>query len=220
MKEQGKFKLDDNSGKKVRDRYERLQKDFDENHSKESRMSGVGGEVGLVEELLSKMREDREGERQRLCEKKERIKERDNRKRKAGKYLIAHAKNFNGVDGEDVGSDGESDHIEEEYRRTQKKRRNVSHEQNVDGEIDRLSASLNKMDEKRIAVENNRLRMDEKRMEMEKIEREKDGQLRRDEMENERTIRREERESNSKLELENFSMMLQAASEFIRALKR
>ena len=75
MKEQGKFKLDDISGKKVRDRYERLQKDFDENDSKESRMSGVGGEVGLVEELLSKMREDREGERQRLCEKKERIKE-------------------------------------------------------------------------------------------------------------------------------------------------
>ena len=96
-----------------------------------------------------------------------------------------------------MGSDGESDHIEEEYRRTQKKRRNVSHEQNVDGEIDRLSASLNEMDEKRIAVENDRLRMDEKRMEMEKIEREKDRQLRRDEMENERTIRREERESNS-----------------------
>ena len=115
----------------------------------------------------------------------------------------------------DVGSDGESDHIEEEYRRTQKKRRNVSHEQNVDGEIDRLSASLNEMDEKRIAVENDRLRMDEKMMEMEKVEREKDRQLRRDETENERTIRREERESNSKLELEKFSMMLQKASEFI-----
>ena len=68
--------------------------------------------------------------------------------------------------------------------------------------------------------QNDRLRMDEKRMEMERIEREKDRQLRRDEMENERTIRIEERKSNSKLELENFSMMLQITSEFIRALKK
>lgn len=100
-------------GKSVRDRYERLQKAFNKRDREDAAMSGIGGKVGEVDELLGQMREAREEQNAQRNAKRAVIKEREQKKLAAEAPVVAkatmHGTNGNRGDAEISDGEGRSD---------------------------------------------------------------------------------------------------------------
>lgn len=75
----GLFEEADFTRKKIRDRYERLHKDYDTKDRKERAMSKLGGKVGELDELLAHMKDERDELRRVQQEERVKLKEQENR---------------------------------------------------------------------------------------------------------------------------------------------
>lgn len=184
--------------KSVQDRYKRIQARFDERERVESLMSGVGGELGEIEELLSSMKEARQDLLNCKSASRRAAQEREAEKERLGSIVREKAMNrawpsrsgseedFEGIEGETL----DSDHTPK--KRLGKRKLNDTMVDPFQDDIAAFTAALQKGEEARLALE-------ERRMASAVEEREKD-----------RKERREEREAASKLELQKFKLMMDA----------
>eukprot|EP00171_Calliarthron_tuberculosum_P010279 IDg10279t1 len=163
----------------------------------ESRMSGVGGDVGEAEELLSVMREARADFEQR----------KDAKRKKA---CCAAARDWKGAvvleDGdadarpsveEDSGAGSAAGSAAGSVPGSSRKKRKVAEVYAIENETEAFTAALERGDAKKNAIDAQRLALERERFEAEKLERERD-----------REERVKEREAAQKLELDKFRIMM------------
>lgn len=209
--------------KSVQDRYKRLQKRFDRNDRIEAAMSGVGGEFGELEELLSSMKETREDLTRERESKRQKVMEREAEKERLGSELRCVAINRrvgNSGAGEvlhvgvEVPVTGEGSEVEDANQTPRMKKRKLRDPFKDD--MERFAALLSDGDKMRIEVDKERIGLERERLEMEKKER--------DEMRRERELEREERRSDmkesSRLELEKFKLMMGVFRDAVGGAKR
>jgi len=156
-------------------------------------MSGIGGEVGELDELLSVMLDaQKDLKRAREDEKVER-ESKEGRKLEVGRALVARAM----VRRDSTVSEDDVEEVVDDMRcgKGKGKRRKVVDD--VDSELAVLGEAMKETEMARISVDRARLALERERMELEKDDREK-----------ERELRREEREARDKLELEKFKLMM------------
>ena len=183
------------TGKSIQDRYIKLQAAFDKGDAKEFKMSGMGGEVGEIEELLAMMKEARDDLDKQQKAETDAKKERDEEKERLGNELVARALQRTGR----TSSDGEDEEDAEAPSKAKRaKRNNKNTADPFSGEMERFAECLRDADLAKVEVERDRLELERERMKMDREERMK-----------ERELRREERVASNKLELEKFKLMLE-----------
>lgn len=197
-------------GKSVRDRYERMQKLYNQKDRKDALLSGVGGEVTEADELLSVMREAREEHALQRNKRAAEVKEREDRKLAAGAAVVAKATRV-----EVIESDGESVTTSDRVStgsggvvQKRKRRRSGSYAAQMDSEMDRFTSVLKEGDTAQRRLDERRLSLEERRLSFDTDKDAADREDRRRERDEERKERREERESRDRLELEKFKLMM------------
>ena len=172
-------------------------------HAAERRLSGVGGAIGELDELLGmigKARNDMEKEKKAVAAAQE---EREASKVRIGKTLVARSLTRKSSDSEedtegddqDTNGDGEGPGNARKKRRTSVVRAGGAFE----AELERFGVALRDADMARLAIDKERLVVERERVEKERQDRKK-----------ERDLRREERIAQQQLELEKFKMMMDA----------
>eukprot|EP00171_Calliarthron_tuberculosum_P001527 IDg1527t1 len=170
----------------------RLIESFAKDDARERRMSGIGGAVGEMEELLGRMLEEQEGRtRARDAEKAART-ERDEQKGRVGRALMEQATGRRKREEED----GEE---EEDGARRGRGRAKRSRGMEEDDGLGALGDALKDSDLARIELEREKLAFERERLAEDKADREA-----------ERAIRREEREAWDRLELEKHKLLMEA----------
>ena len=179
------------SWKTVRDRYKRIQDQFDKRDSCERRTSGIGGEVGELDELLMDMRQAREDFLVTKTAKKIAQRERDEEKDRVGKALVASATKRKQTDSGSTteGEDGP----------TPKKAKSKSARAAPSMDMAAFSLNLRDADPAQIDLEREPLNFERERSEADRAEREQ-----------EREERRKEREKMQELELAKYKLLIEA----------
>ena len=183
--------------KSVQDRYKRIQSRFDERDKIDGLMSGVGGEVGEMEELLSAMREARQDLLNSRSASRRAAQERETEKERLGAIVRARAmtreRPANSSDFDVEGTEEEtSDQGATPKKRSAKRKHSDVTPDPFDNDIAALTAALQKSYESRMAFEERRLAKDVEQGEKDREE------------------RRIEREESNKLGLEKFKLMMEA----------
>ena len=182
------------SSKSIQDRYVKLQTLFDRGDAAQRKMSGVGGEVGELEELLGEMQEARDDLETQQAAQRTAAKEREEAKERIGKELVVRALHRDCRNDEEGSSGSE---FEEKQPRKKKSKRNTTDNDMTD-DMKGFREFLREADLARVAVERERLELDVKRLEQEKYDREE-----------ERKIRREELAAHQEQEMEKFKLMME-----------
>lgn len=204
-----KVKID---AKSARDRYERLQKTFDQDDRRNAMMSGVGGEMTETQEMLSKMKEAREEVVMQRNLAQNEMRKRDERKIAAGKRLVSNST----VPSTDViSNDGsESEAIESEVTPRAKRAKRISHRHQASSssdmgtDLDRFSQLIRQTDSEQVSVEKERLIFEKEKHTDEMNIRRGEREDRQKALSDAREERKDERESRDRLELEKFKMMM------------
>ena len=198
--------------KAVQDRYKRLQGRFDKYDNIESRISGVGGEMGEAEELLSTMREVRVELEGQCNAKQKRAMDEDDRKewlraiirQRATERAPSRRGKDSGTGATVVDEDGEGECEGEDAsmigsaRSSAKKRkRGLAAFSTMEDESGAFIAALQNADERQNELEAERLQLDRDRFEAEKADREFD-----------REERRKDREAAREMDLEKFRIKI------------
>jgi hypothetical protein len=182
------------SSKSIQDRYVKLQTLFDRGDAAQRKMSGVGGEVGELEELLGEMQEARDDLETQQVAQRTAAREREEAKERIGKELVVRALRRDFRNDEEVSSGSD---FEEKQPRKKKSKRNTT-DNNITDDMKGFGECLREADLARVAVERERLELDVKRLAQEKIDREE-----------ERKIRREELAAHQEQEMEKFKLMME-----------
>jgi hypothetical protein len=182
------------SSKSIQDRYVKLQTLFDRGDAAQRKMSGVGGEVGELEELLCEMQEARDDLETQQVAQRTAAREREEAKERIGKELVVRALRRDFRNDEEVSSGSD---FEEKQPRKKKSKRNTT-DNNITDDMKGFGECLREADLARVAVERERLELDVKRLAQEKIDREE-----------ERKIRREELAAHQEQEMEKFKLMME-----------
>lgn len=191
--------------KPLQDRYKRLQGTYDEEEATESRMSGLGGEVGEKEELLAGMREDREMVAAEKCAKKDAETKREREKERLG-AIIRSRSTARKASGE--GSDEEEKEEEEEKN---SKNRGVARRRNalaMQSEEASFMEALQRSDAKRAELEERKLELAREEMED-----------RREARKRERQYSKEDRDAAAELDLKKTKMMADMLAGVISSLR-
>lgn len=191
------------SWKSLQDRYKRIQARFDRDDRTEQRMSGIGGEVSEMDEILAIMKEERDDLNVQRNEKKDKEDKRMKEKERLGSVIRMRATERRSVrDAEDNGEAGATviDDVEIEGSGRKRKRRGNERGTDMDEELAIIEA-LEKADEKRVEMEEKKLALEEMRFEEEREERKRA-----------REERKEEREAAAELELKKMRLMMEMMS--------
>lgn len=179
--------------KSVQDRYKRLQADFDKSDKRNQMMSGVGGEVGELEELLMEMREARDDMDSKKGADRAAQKAADEEKERVGQELVAASLKRKQADVEEI----EVSTDDETPRKKRTSRRTV--ENAAEKDLGKFGKVLHDADLARISFEREKLDFERERFKVECEQRDLD-----------RAERQKERETHQKLELEKFKLMMDA----------
>ena len=181
------------SWKTVRDCYKHILDQLDKRDICERRMSGIGGEVGQLDELLMDMQQAREDLLATMTAEKTGQRERDEEKDRIGKALVASATKRNPTDSgrNTEGEDGP----------TPKKAKSKSARAAPSMDMAAFSLNLRDPDTARIDLERKRLNFQRERSEEARAEHEQ-----------EREERREEREKMQELELAKYKLLTEAVN--------
>ena len=178
----------------IQDRYVKLQTLHDRGDAAQRKMSGVGGEVGELEELLGEMQEARDDLDTQQAAQRTAAKEREEAKEWIGEELVVRALHRDCRNDEEGSSGSE---FEEKQPRKKKSKRNTTDNDMTD-DMKGFRECLREADLARVAVERERLELDVKRLEQEKYDREE-----------ERKIRREDLAAHQEQEMENFKLKME-----------
>lgn len=191
--------------KSIQDRYKRIQTRFDERDRVESLMSGVGGDVGEMEELLSSMKEARQDFRNNRNASRKEAEDRELEKERLGAIVQAQSlsrrKSSTEIDedGGEIRERGSSEDVTPVKRRGEKRNHRDAFLDTFADDISSFTSALKTADEARLDLE-------ERRFNSEKEDRNRE----REDREHDREERRLEREENSRMELEKWKIMMDA----------
>lgn len=174
------------SSKRLQDRYKKLMDAFAKKDRQERMMSGIGGEVGELNELLGELLEAQEDLRATKDADRASKIEQERRKNDAGKELMSAAVRRSPLS-DDGGGIGKG----------RGKRRRLD-DDGDDAGLMVMATALKEADMARVDVDRERLVLERERMERETVDRAA-----------ERELRREEREARDKLELQKFKLMME-----------
>ena len=174
--------------KSVRDRYKRLQEQFHKSDNANQRLSGVGGEVGEIEELLMEMREARDDLAVQKTAKKTAQQETDREKEIIGQALVEMSLKRRA-------SDNAREESIEEFPSSAKKTKRLKRMESG-GEMELFGAHLRDADLARIELEREKLAFERERSEADRAEREREE-------------RREERDKMHELELVKYKLLIE-----------
>ena len=194
------------TAKSLQDRYKKLLENFRRADAADRRMSGVGGEMCEMDELLGMMEEARNDVQEKQSALKLARERQDAEKERLGKELVSRSLARRKSDGVDIEA-GESFCNDDEPPRTKRKLGKRGEKETI-GELASFGESLRQADIARIDIERERLQLERERLETEKEEREKD-----------RELQREERRARDKLEIEKFKLMMAAFCDSINDKK-
>jgi hypothetical protein len=108
------------TSKSIQDRYLKLQTFYDRGETAQRKMSGVGGEVGELEELLGAMQEARADLEMKQTAERSAAREREEQKERLGKELVARSLRRDGRSNEESSSGSE---VEEKRPRAKRSKR-------------------------------------------------------------------------------------------------
>lgn len=182
--------------KSVQDRYKRIQTRFDEMDKVEQGMSGVGGELGEMEDLLSVMKQARQDFNDEKSATRRAANAREAAKEQLGAEIREQAmqRRTSVSPGTDAG--GSSSNLEPSPT---KRTHRDAFQDPFEDDIVIFTRAIRQGDEARNRAEEERLLLDRERFEEERKERQMD-----------REERREERAEASRLELEKFKILIGA----------
>lgn len=196
-------------GKSVQDRYERMQKAFDDGDKRDEKLSGVGGGLTEAEELLSMMREARDNALLERARGKKDKKSREMKKLAAGQRVVGSVMKLLSaaiVVGED---EGENSKVESKGGGKRKKCRVINHAQRFEEEMKRFGPVLKECDEGLLEFERQKVELEKKRFDMESKERAEDQKERAAERELHREEQKADRETTARMEMEKFKVMME-----------
>jgi hypothetical protein len=154
------------TSKSIQDRYVKLQALYERGDAAQRKMSGVGGGVGELEEILGSMQEARADLETQKTAERSASKERGEAKERIGKELVLKALRRDSRNDEE-GSSGSD--FELKQPRTKKSKRATT-ENNMVKDMKGFGEYLRDADLARVAVERERLELGIKRLEQEKID--------------------------------------------------
>eukprot|EP00171_Calliarthron_tuberculosum_P001767 IDg1767t1 len=190
--------------KSIQDRYKRLQSRFDASERVESAMSGVGGEVGEMEELLSMMRDARRDVADERSAARQKSKEQEAEKERLGAAVRQLATSRSSTSKES------KDESPLPNRRAGAKRlHKEAFPLSFADDIKLFSDAIKEGDKARHELEKQRLELDRIRFDQECAEREK-----------EREERRAERAEASRIDMEKFKLSLDALRSTAESLRK
>lgn len=172
--------------KSVQDRFKRLQEVHTKRDRWNQRASGVGGEVGEMEEVLSSMRESKEDiKEKRYADRKEATRV-EAEKERMGQVLVLKATKQKSPD------DGDVVDVRPRPEKETRSESKASVGTDILGYMDKFGKYLHDADIARIELEREKMKMDEERYQ------------------SELEARRKDREENSKNNLENMRLLIDA----------
>lgn len=179
--------------KAVQDKYKRVQQGFDERDAVDQRMSGIGGEVDEMDELLMGMKEERADFRAHKDAVRKAVEAPEAEKERVGVLVCARAMSRSGRKVLDlIGTKGDGATEQTPRKRTPRKSGNSAAFSNLlDDDISTFTSALKASDEARNDLERKRLALDQARFD--------------DSVAN----RAEERAERSRVELEKFKIMME-----------
>jgi hypothetical protein len=133
-------------------------------------MSGVGGEMGELEELLGEMQEARDDLETQQVAQRTPAREMEEYKERIGKELVVRALRRDFRNDKEVSSGSD---FEEKQPRKKKSKRNTT-ENNMTDDMRGFDECLREADLAKVAVEREMLELDAKRLAQEKIDREEE----------------------------------------------
>jgi hypothetical protein len=181
------------TSKSIQYKYVKLQALYKRDDAAQRKMSGVGGEVGELEELLGTMQEARADLETQKTAERSAAREREEAKERIGKELVLKALRRDSQNDEE-GSSGSDFELKQPRK---KKSKRATTENDIENDMKGFGECLRDADLARVAVERERLEFDIKRLEQEKIDRDED-----------RKLRREELAAHQEQEMEKFKLMM------------
>jgi hypothetical protein len=166
------------TSKSIQDRYVKIQAIYERDDAAQQNMSGVDGEVGELEELLGTMQEARADLETQKAAERSAAREREEAKERIGKEFVLKALQRDSRNDEE-GSSGSD--FELKQPRTKKSKRATT-ENNIEKDMKGFGECLRDADLARVAVERERLELDIKILEQEKIDRDEELKLCREEL--------------------------------------
>ena len=185
--------------KSAQDRYKRLQARFDTQDRTEELMSGVGGEQGEMEELLSEMRYARQDLLSRKEERRTAALEREAEKERLGAAIRQHANKRIFSSSEETLEEDSKPALSSSSRKIPRSKKPRIEMDPFKDDILIFTEVLEKGDKAQTEMKNERFMLEKRRLEFEIEERAKD-----------REECRRERNEDRKLELEKHRLLLQA----------
>ena len=183
------------TAKSIQDRYKKIQHGFDRRDAADRKLSGVGGEIGELDELLGMMAEGRNDVEKEKMAVKAAQEEKEAKKERVGRELVASSLiRKRGSSADEGYTEGDND----VDMGSAKKRRGRVHTL-AENELKGFGNALKESDLARISFEQKKLDFEREKMVAEREEREKD-----------RALRREERDAHNELELEKFKLLIGA----------
>ena len=181
--------------KSVRDRYKRIQEQFDKADNANQKMPGVGGDVGEMDELLMEMRQKRDDIAAEKTADKDAQRQRDAEKERIGNALMVVATKGKSEETVEVHSDSDGE-VAVGRPVKKSKTRAVS---NIPGNgLASFRVNLRDADLARISLERERLTFERERADANRVERQQ-----------EREERAEERTKTQDLELAKYKLMME-----------